>query len=225
VSRRARAIAFGCSALACAGLAATVAGRYRTDLESQLGPLRPVVVARATIPAGRVVRPADAGHLLEVRRVPERFVPAGTLSVPEQAVGRAPMAGVPPGAYVLDAQLRSPGRRRRERGAHALEGRKPLEISVTGADALAAMGEDPIGRRVDVIVTTEPGPGGGSGRTYVAVEGAELLGLAQPSAGGGAELPGPGAGAATATLAVARSEALHLIEAENFARQVCLIPH
>jgi hypothetical protein len=70
VSRRARAIAFGCAALMCAGLAAAVAGGYRSDLDSQLGPLRQVVVARAQVPARSRLGAADAERLLEVRRVP-----------------------------------------------------------------------------------------------------------------------------------------------------------
>ncbi len=65
-----------------------------------------------------------------------------------------------------------------------------------------------------------------SGRTYVAAEGVELLALGQsgdPGAGDG--LPGPGPGAWTATLALTRPQALRLIQAENFARQVRLIAH
>jgi Flp pilus assembly protein CpaB len=225
VSRRARAVAFGCAALGCAALAATLAGGYRADLESQLGPLRPVLVARGPIPAKRALRAQDTRRLLEVRRVPERFAPAGALAAPEQAVGRAPAARIPAGAYVLGAQLETPGRRHRGGALPVGARRKPVEISVTGAEALAAIGRDPEGGMVDVIVTTEPGPGGGRGRTYVAAEDVTLLTLAQ-AAGGGSELPGAGAaGAWTATLALTRSQALHLIQAQNFARQVRLIPH
>jgi Flp pilus assembly protein CpaB len=227
VSRRARAIGFGCAALACAGLAAAIAGGYRTDFESQLGPLHPVVVARSPIQAGQRLRPADADRLLEVRRVPERFAPVGALSASEQAIGRAPWARVPAGAYLLEAQLRAPRGHHRRREAPLGGGRKPVEISVIGAQALAATGADPAGRRVDVVVTTEPGPGGGSGRTYVAAVDVELLGLAEQADGAAtaAGLPGPGGDSTIATLAVRRSQALRLIQAENFARQVRLIPH
>jgi Flp pilus assembly protein CpaB len=225
MSRRARAIAFGCAALACAGLAAAVAGGYRADLESQLGPLRPAVVARAPLAAGRALRPAEAGKLLEVRRIPERFVPTGALAAPAQAIGRAPTAGIPAGAYVLAAQLRTPGGHRHHPGPPLGERRKPVEISVTGAEALAATGGNPQGEKVDVVVTTEPGPGGGRGRTYIAAVGVELIGLLQSGDPGGGGLPGMGAGTWKATLAVSRAQALRLIEAENFARQVRLIPH
>lgn len=225
MSRRARAAAFACAALACAGLAAAVAGGYRSDLESQLGPLRPVVVARASLPARRALRPAQASRLLEIRRIPERFAPPGALSSPEQAIGRAPAAGIPAGGYVLAGQLRAPSPRRRSRPPRLGSGRQPVEISVSGAEALAAAAGDPRGTRVDVIVTTEPGPGSGSGRTYVAAEGVELVALSESDPGADAGLPGPGTAPWTATLALTRSQALRLIRAENFARQVRLIPN
>jgi pilus assembly protein CpaB len=225
VSRRVRAIAFGSAALACAGLAAAVAGGYRADLESQFGPLRPVVIARAEIPARRPIRPTQARDLLEVRRIPERFAPVGALLAPEQAIGRVPAADVPAGGYVLAPQLRNPGEHRRRRGPRLSEGRKPIEITVTGAEALAIAGPDPEGSLVDVIVTTEPLPGGGPGRTYVAADGVELLALAQSGDSGGGPLAGSSPDAWTATLALSRAQALRLIEAENFARQVRLIPH
>ena len=61
MSRRARAIGFAAAALACAALAAALAGGYRTDIESQLGPLRRVVVARGSRRPGRCVRPMRRG--------------------------------------------------------------------------------------------------------------------------------------------------------------------
>lgn len=223
MSRRARAIAFGCAAVVCAGLAAAVTGGYRTDLEHELGPMRSVLVARARIPEGKALRPAEVGRLLEVRRVPARFAPTGALSSPEQTIGRAPAAAIPAGAYLLAAQLRTPGRHRREPRSQLAGGRRPVPISVVGTQALAASDRNPVGVRVDVIVTTESNSGGGGGRTYVAAEGVELVALT-PRGDDTTGLPGAGAGSATATLALTRSEALRLIQAENFARQVRLIP-
>lgn len=225
MSRRARAIGFAAAALACAALAATIAGRYRTDLEDQLGPLRRVVVARGQLSPTRPLRPAEASSLLEIRRIPERFAPPGALTAPHQAVGRTPTVRIPAGAYVLASQLRAGGNQRPRGHPRLGAGREPVEISVTGAEALAG-GGDARGRSVDVIVTTEPGPGRGSGRTYVAAEGVELLGLAQsgdPGVGDG--LPGPDPDTWMATLALTRPQALSLIQAENFARQVRLIAH
>jgi Flp pilus assembly protein CpaB len=224
VSRRARAAGFAAAAIACAAMAAALAGGYRSDLESQLGPLRPVVVARGRLPARRALRPAEAGHLLEVRRIPERFAPQTALTAPEQAVGRAPAVPIPPGSYVLASELRDPGGRRPPASSRLGGGREPVEIAVTGAGALAAAGGDPAGGRVDVIVTTEPGPGGGRGRTYVAAQRVRLLSLARSGDGEAGGLPDATADSWNATLALTRSQALRLIQAENFARQVRLIP-
>jgi hypothetical protein len=98
---------------------------------------------------------------------------------------------------------------------------------VTGAEALAATGGDPVGSRVDVVVTTEPGPGGGPGRTRVATKRVRLLDLSESGGASGSldDVPGPGAAGWTATLALNRRQALRLIQAQNFAREVRLIPH
>jgi Flp pilus assembly protein CpaB len=224
--RRARAIAFGCAALVCAGLAAAMAGGYRSDIQSELGPLRSVVVTTARIPAGQAIPAKQVGELLEARRVPVRFAPPGALSAPEQAAGRAPVAALPAGSYVLDSQLREPGARKRDSAAHAhiAPGRKPVEITVTGAEALAAAGEDPVGSRVDVVVTTEPGPGG-SGRTYVAAHDVKLLGLSEAGDSATGDYQLSNGAEWTATLALTKHQALRLIQAENFARGVRLIAH
>jgi Flp pilus assembly protein CpaB len=224
MKRRARAIAFGCAALLCAGLAAAMTGGYREDIQSELGPLRPVVVTTARIPAGQPIAAKDVGSLLEVRRIPERFAPAGALALPQEAAGRAPAAAVPAGSYLIAAQLREPGRRHEhDRPSRLAPGRRPVEISVSGAEALGAGGGDPIGARVDVIVTTEPGTGGGRGRTYVAADGVRLLALSQADAGDGSDYSASAPDAWTATLALTRAQALRLIQAENFARGVRLI--
>ena len=224
MSRRARAIAFGVAALACAGLAASVAGGYRGDLAQQFGELRPVLVATAELPARRALGPEDTAHSLEVRRVPARFLPPGAVDSRQAVIGLAPLATIPAGSYLLASQLRPP----RRPGGHARRstlppGREPVQIAVTGAEPLAAVG-DPAGTRVDVVVTTEPAPGRGPGRTYVAAEGVRLLSLEQGGSGSsdGAGLVGPAGW--TATLALTRPQALRLIQAESFARQLRLIP-
>jgi Flp pilus assembly protein CpaB len=225
LSRRTRAAGFGAAALCCAGLSAAATGGYRGEAAAQLGPLRPVVVATADLEAGRGLRGRRALDALEVRRVPARFVSPDALSEPTQALGRAPAARIPTGSYLLASQLRLPGGGHRSRRRSLDPGRHPVEIAVTGAEALAATGRNPEGARVDVIVTTEPNAGGGPGHTYVAVERVELLSLRQ---GAGEEAAGADAptfgGGWTATLALRRSQAVRLIQAESFARQVRLIP-
>jgi Flp pilus assembly protein CpaB len=202
-------------------------GGYRSDVQSELGPLRSVVVATARIPTDQEIPAKQVDKLLETRRVPARFAPPGALSEPEQAAGRAPAAAIPVGSYVLASQLREPGTGRERPTDHAriAPGRKPVEITVTGAEALAASGQDPVGTRVDVVVTTEPGPGGGSGRTYVAARDVRLLALSQAGDSSASDYAPSDGDQWTATLALTRAEALKLIQAENFARGVRLIAH
>lgn len=222
MSRRARAVALFAAALACAVLAAAIANGYRSRASSQFGELRPVVVASKDLVAGRVLAPHAVERSLEIRRVPVSFVPPGTLMSPEEAVGRAPVAAVPAGSYVLTAQLQipaPPGSQTPDAG----EGRSPVQIAVTGAEALAAGGAAPEGSRVDVVVTEEP-KSGSRGQTYVAASGVKLLALESGGTTDTGEGPGPAPGW-TATLAVTRQQALDLISAENFARQVRLLPH
>jgi len=214
MSRRGRALAFLTGALLAAGLAALIADTYGSRLASGYGPLRPVVVLAAELRAGRAVGPEEISAVLEVRRVPARFVPPGALTAPGDALGLAPTATLPAGSYLLATQLRPP----RRRSSPGLGGdRRPVEISVSGAAALLAAGPAPAGRRVDVVVTTEPS-GSGPGRTYVAAAGVPLIAL-----GPGADGPGPG-GLSAATLALTRQQALRLIAAESFARKLTLMP-
>ena len=223
MSRRGRALAFCAGAIVCAGLAAAVAGGYERSAAEQLGALRPVVVAKSRLPARRPIQARHARTALEVRRVPERFAPADALAAPEEAVGLEPAAPLAAGTYVLAGQL-APPRRKGDSAPQAAAGLSPIELEVTGAGALAASASQ--GARVDVVVTSEPGPGA-RGRTYVAARAVELLGLVEGGSGAADDDPLAAAGAAptfVATVAVTRSQALDLIQAENFARQIRLIP-
>lgn len=215
MSRRARALAFLLLALAAAALAAGIADGYGSSVARGYGPLRSVVVAARELGAGRPLLPEDASSALELRRVPARFVPPGALEAPEDALGLVPVAAVPAGSYLLATQLRPPMRHRSVR-AHLGRRRRPVEITVSGAEALLAAGT-PRGAKVDVVVTTEPG-GAGPGRTYVAAAGVPLLAL-RPGADG----PGPG-GSSAATLGLTKGQALRLIAAESFARKLTLLP-
>lgn len=216
MSRRGRSLAFLLAALVAAAGAAAIADGYGTRVARGYGELRPVLVAAEALREGRRIDPALAGAGLEVRRVPVRFVPPGALAAAAEAVGLVPAAPIPAGSYLLASQLRPP-RRAGRLGPALGRGRQPVEIAVSGADALAVGGADPAGARVDVVVTTEPS-GSGSGRTYVAAAAVPLLALSP-----GADGPGPG-GIAAATLGLTRAQALRLIAAQSFARQVTVIP-
>jgi Flp pilus assembly protein CpaB len=224
MSRRGRAAAFGIVALGCAALAAVIANGYGTSVASQYGALRPVLVASRDLAPGAVIDAQDLGRRLDVRRVPESFVPPDALASVGDAIGRAPAAPVPAGSYLLDSQLEVPHRVKPGHHPAIADGLRPVEIAVTGAEALSATGGSPEGMRVDVVVTTEPDVGD-DGRTFVAAEGVELLALTRGGGAGGGEEGLGDAPSWSATLALTRDQALRLIQAENFARQVRLMPH
>ena len=97
---------------------------------------------------------------------------------------------------------RSCGRRARRprRVPASVSGRRPVEIAVSGAEALLVGGADPVGRAVDVVVTTEPA-GSAAGHTYVAAAAVPLLALAPGRRRSGRDRrrdprPDPAAGAA-----------------------------
>jgi len=216
MSRRARALAFLLLALVAAALAAGIADGYGSSVAQGYGPLRSVVIAAHRLDAGKPLLAREISSGLELRRVPSRFVPPGALVAPEDALGLVPVAGISAGAYLLAAQLRPPGSRRSNQPRLGPQ-RRPVEIAVSGAEALLATGAASRGTKVDVVVTTEPA-GSGPGRTYVAVAAVPLLAL-----GPGADGPGPG-GSSAATLGLTRDEALRLIAAESFARKLTLLP-
>jgi Flp pilus assembly protein CpaB len=216
VSRRTRAIAFLVLALATAALAAGIADSYGSRVTSGYGPLRQVVVAAGELEEGQVLGPKDIAGDLQLRRVPARFVPARALRDPREALGLAPSVELDPGSYLVAGQLQPPEKAGSATAPLGPE-RRPVEITVSGAEALLATGTATPGEKVDVIVTTEPSAGG-AGRTYVAAARVPLLAL-----GPGADGPGPG-GTAAATVALTKSQALRLIAAESFARKLTLLP-
>lgn len=213
MSRRGRAVGFLLAALAAAAAAAAIADGYGDRVVRGYGEMRPVVIAAADLKAGEEIGPREAAERLELRRVPVRFAPPDALAAPAEALGLAPAVPVPGGSYLLASHLRSG--RTQNAGAALGGGRRPVEIAVGGAGALAALDFQPVGSKVDVVVTTEP-TGAGDGRTYVAAPAVPLLGLGPGGEGGPGE--------ATATLGLTRSQALDLIAAESFARQVTVIP-
>jgi Flp pilus assembly protein CpaB len=218
MSRRARALVFVFAAVCAAAAAAAIADGYGASVARGYGELQTVVVATDDLEPGQEIDPRRAAAGLELRRVPARFVPPGALAAPTEAVGLVPEAAVPAGSYLLSSQLRLP----HADGGPAVglgHGRRPVVISVSGAEALLVSGVQPAGARVDVVVTTEPA-GAGPGRTYVAAAAVPLLGLAPDAAG----TPSETGGTVPATLGLTRSQALRLIAAESFARQVTILP-
>jgi Flp pilus assembly protein CpaB len=213
VSRRTRALLFLVAALVCAVLAAMVAGRYRSRVEARYGPLRPVVVSIAELPAGDPIGVDGTGSALAVRRIPASFVPPGALTHPADAIGRAPSATIPSGSYVLGAQLAVP-KADVPHAAGVTQGLRPVQVAVAGAEALTVGDASPDGSRVDVVVSRQAGLGR-SATAHIAATDVRLLALQSPA--------GPGEGW-SATLAVTEQQALSLIGAQSAGREIRLLP-
>jgi pilus assembly protein CpaB len=202
---RRRGLLLLCFALVCGGLAASQVSERERRAAATLGPLVPVVVAQHDLPAERRLRPGD----LSIRHVPARFAPPDALGGATELGGARTAAPVAQGGYLTAGVLG---------GGQASDGvlrpgERALELPVAGGGALA--NAEP-GARVDVLVTS--GREDGAGRTFVALEDVELLGLRAASGEGGE--PGP---SFLATLRVSARQAVYLTAAANFVQEIRLL--
>jgi pilus assembly protein CpaB len=212
MQRRRRAVLLLALALAAGGIAASRVHGRATEIEQQIGPLVPVEAAHQDIPAGTRVSAAA----LVVRQVPQRFVPADALSGPEQAIGQRAGAPVAAGGYLTAGTFASPDGDRGE-AAPLARGQRSIELPVAGA----LDGAGP-GTRVDVLITTESR--NGTGRSFLALQDVELLGVRAAAADGSRSQDGAAAHAtADATLRVNLRQAVYLTAAQSFAREVRLL--
>ena len=207
MSRRRRAVALLALATLLGGLAASDVARREAAVRAQLGPLVSVVVAGADLPAGRELGVRD----LAVRRVPERYAPAGAASVPAVLVGGELATPVPRGAAL---------------GAHQLAVEEavaapPVERGERAAEVVGLGAPDLVvpGARVDVLVTRE-GDGSAAAWAELALEDVEVL-AARVVPDGGRE---DGAQRVAATLRVSVRDAVYLAAAQSFARELRLLP-
>ena len=212
MSTRRRALLLGGLALVLGGLAAfDVAGR-EAALERRVGGLVEIVVAREPIPAGARVRE----RALAIRRVPQRFAPAGRIGLPQVLVGRRAAVDIP-----ADADLSAAMVVRDElgpAGPPVRRGERVAEVVALGAPDLVVAGS-----RVDVLVTPEPA-GDTPGEAILALEDIEVI-----AARGVVEEDGPAGEAASgprvaASLRVTLREAVYLAAAQDFARELRLLP-
>jgi pilus assembly protein CpaB len=98
-------------------------------------------------------------------------------------------------------------------------GERTVEIGVSGGGSGGAPAPE---GRVDVLVSTEAGAGGG--RTFVALADVELVALRGDPAGGYGDADAEGAGpSALATLRVTLRQAVYLTAADNFGREIRLL--
>jgi pilus assembly protein CpaB len=216
-SRRRRAVLLLALALTAGGLAASQVRSSVEEVEARVGAPVPVVVASEDISGGTRLDPGKLQQMLTVRDVPASFAPPDSLAAPEEALGLRAAVPIATGRYVTSGDLET-GIARGGAGPVLAPGQRVVEIAVAGGAALAATGP---GARVDVVVTT--GAETGAGRTYVALQRVELVGVATPGGGGGGSDDAAAAGA-TASLRVTLQQAVLLTAAQNFAREIRLLP-
>ncbi|MEA2444111.1 MAG: pilus assembly protein CpaB [Thermoleophilales bacterium] len=203
-------------ALASGGLAASEVGSRTRAVEQQVGPLVPIVVARTHVDPGSKLKPGQLG----VAQVPARYAPPDALADPAEADGLRTGGALEPGSYVTASALATAAAADSRPGGGLGRGERAIELAVAGGDALQGFAGP--GARVDVVVTTE-GRAGTDGQTQLALADVELLALrdgADAGAVGGADKTAR----ATATLRVTLKQAIYLTSAQNFAREIRLLP-
>jgi pilus assembly protein CpaB len=151
VTRRRRALLLLGLALALGGLAAMDVSRRERALQTQLGPLTDVVVARHALDAGEAIELEDLG----LRRLPARYAPPGAPAFAGELAGHRLAVPVPAGGAVTPDLLAvaTPA-------APVTTGQRALELLATGSVSAGA--------RVDIVVTSEH-------RARLALENVEVL--------------------------------------------------
>lgn len=208
--RRRRAGGLLAIALLCGGLAASEVSDTVREAQSRVGAPVAVVVAARDLEAGeRIERSA-----LRVVDVPARYAPRDAATVPSQVVGLRPAGPVAAGSPITAGVVGGA-----ESGPLGLRpGERAVEVAVAGGGALAEVAGP--GTRVDVAVSTEPGDG--PGETFLALEDVELLSIgpsSEPALDDTATTP-----TLMATMRVTAKQAVYLTAAQNFARELRLLP-
>lgn len=210
MTRSRRGILLAGLALLLGGLAASDVAQREAALGRRLGADVDVVVARRAIPAGARLTAAA----LAVRRAPARFAPRGAVSRPESLVGLRAGAAIGAGADVPAAAIADPAA---APGAPVRPGERVADVVAVGSRGAIATGG-----HVDVLVTRETA-GAGNGRTSLALEDVEVLGVTTAPAGSGS---GDAARAprVRASLRVTLRQAVYLAAAQSFASEIRLLP-
>ena len=227
-ARRRRGLLLLALALACGGLAASeVASRVR-EVEATVGEPVPVLVAARDVAPGAELGRADVA----VREVPASFAPPDAMSDAGEAVGVPSAGGLVKGGYLTARVARH---RRKAPAARAAAPGRCAAASVPWRWRWPGASRWPRwpGRAAGWTCWCPPSPGEGAG-AHAARPGER--GAARPQRGGGrrpsgfgdgedAAGEGAGAGASSvATLRVTVRQAVYLTAAQNFAREVRLLP-
>lgn len=199
--RRALLLA-GCSILLGTLAASDVAGR-EAALRRAIGFPVPVVVAARDLRAGERLGP----RALAVRIVPERYAPRGRYGSEEALAGLRAGVAIPAGADIQRALLAGDG------SAPVASGERVTQLVAIGDRETIVPG---VG--VDVVVTRDRGSG--AGRATLALQDAEVLAV-RPAPPGRQDDGQPRVSVALRTTA---AQAVGLAEAQDFARELRLLP-
>jgi pilus assembly protein CpaB len=211
VTRRRRAVLLLGLALVLGGLAASDVARRESAIARQLGPDTPVVVARGDLPAGALL----TAQRLALRRVPERYAPAGAASAPRDLLGQRTAVPVAAGAYLSPNELAGAGGDSSP-GAPVRRGERVADVVASGSPDLIEPGG-----HVDVLVTRESDRGV-AGSTVLALEDVEVLAASPgPEGSGSSDVAGS---RVAASLRVTVRQAVYLAAAQSFARDIRLLP-
>jgi pilus assembly protein CpaB len=151
-----------------------------------------------------------------MRRVPAQFVPTRTLRLAQDIVGLRTRLTISAGSYLSESMLADPSDRVVRPRLERLHRTRVVEVAVAGANALESALHP--GARVDVLITSERGPH--APRTYLALQRIELADFRPNGAGDSAD----GGQKSVASLRVTLRQAVLLTAAENFARELRLVP-
>lgn len=212
MTRRRRALLLVGLALLLGGLAASDVARREAALHREVGPLVPVVVARAALPRGTALSPAR----LVVRRIPGRFVPAGAVAAAGELTGLRTAIAIPAGGLIAGTAV-DDGREAAP-GPPIRPGERVAEVTAVASPELVVPGS-----RVDVLVSRE-GQEGGQGRTLLALEDVDVLASRPAAAAAAGDTAAGGAPRVVASLRVTVRQAVFLAAAQSFAREIRLLP-
>ena len=218
MTRRRRALLLGGLALVLGGLAASNIASREAALERRVGGLVDVVVAREPVGTGAPLLP----RALAVRKVPRRFAPEGAIGEPEALAGLRASVDIAAGTDLTAAVVGDGAAGSARPGPPVHAGERVAEVVALGSPELVTPGS-----RVDVLVTPEPNASE-NGQAVLALEDVEVLGATAAAGGDEAEgksagKPSPGARVAV-SLRVSLRQAVYLAAAQDFARELRLLP-
>lgn len=200
-------------AVAVVGLLAVAGGvaSYVADVQSQLGPMRPVL--RLTEDVDRLSAiPPDA---VEVVRVPSRWAPDGTLEDPRELDGSVAAVDLPAGTQLQRASLTRP--------PEIDQGEREVAILVDPATGVG--GKIRAGDVVDIYATfpAEPdGDGSRPARAHATLQAVRIVDIAPAVRAREGEEFAAAEPAVPVTFALTAEQALELAYLESFATELRL---